>query len=258
MQIVIFLLLFQLALPLQGSDKEQPREKITGPHFDDIVPTNLTVQQGDTAYLQCKIYGVANYSVSWVRTRDSHIITVDDETFISDSRFVSIIQKLESLWTLQIRYVGARDAGLYLCQVSSVNRTSRLVNLKVVVPEVHIVQGSAVYVREGSSMHLDCVVSHSLVVPQFVMWEHAGELMPSTNTSFPSPSLTRARLSLPSVMGYMSGNYSCHPDNIHPASVYLHVVRRGDKHLAVTNNGPYKSPGTAGLFSVLVLLLLRI
>ena len=30
MQIVIFLLLFQLALPLQGSDKEQPREKITG------------------------------------------------------------------------------------------------------------------------------------------------------------------------------------------------------------------------------------
>ena len=22
-----------------------------------------------------------------------------------------------------------------------------------------------------------------------------------------------------SVMGYMSGNYSCHPDNIHPASV---------------------------------------
>ena len=32
----------------------------SGPYFDDIVPTNLTVQQGDTAYLQCKIYGVAN------------------------------------------------------------------------------------------------------------------------------------------------------------------------------------------------------
>ena len=77
--------------------------------------------------------------MSWVRSRDSHIITVDDETFISDSRymsvtpiiinrhyrrnqweragryglhimlslclsfrFVSIIQKLESLWTLQV------------------------------------------------------------------------------------------------------------------------------------------------------------
>ena len=29
--------------------------------------------------------------MSWVRTRDSHIITVDDETFISDSRCLSII-----------------------------------------------------------------------------------------------------------------------------------------------------------------------
>lgn len=257
MQIVIFLVLFHLA-PFGSSEKEEPLQKIKGPYFDDIVPTNLTVQQGDTAYLQCKIYGVANYSVSWVRSRDSHIITVDDETFISDSRFVSIIQKLESLWTLQIRYVTARDAGFYVCQVSSVNKTSRLVNLKVVVPEVHIAQGSAVYVREGSSMHLDCVVSHSLVVPQFVMWEHSGELIPSTNTSFPSPSVTRARLSLPSVMAYMSGNYSCHPDNIHPASVYLHVVSRGDKHLAVTNNGFCASPGIAGLFSTLSLLLLRI
>ena len=107
--------------------------------------------------------------------------------------------------------------------------------------------------------------------------------MPSTNTSFPSPSLTRARLSLPRqdlisvimiimfatitificscpkfinshkytnsnfhlilnmaswyfnffwvcklfvarVLGYMSGNYSCHPDNIHPASVTINIL----------------------------------
>ena len=28
--------------------------------FDPFVPSNVTVQQGDTAYLKCKIYGVAN------------------------------------------------------------------------------------------------------------------------------------------------------------------------------------------------------
>lgn len=28
--------------------------------------------------------------------------------------------------------------------------------------QVHIAQGSSVYVREGSSMHLDCVVTHFL------------------------------------------------------------------------------------------------
>ena len=42
-------------------------------------------------------------SVSWVRGRDSHIITVDQETFISDGRFVSLKQDKESLWTLKVR-----------------------------------------------------------------------------------------------------------------------------------------------------------
>jgi len=35
-----------------------------------------------------------------VRARDSHIITVDQETFISDGRFASLKQEKESLWTL--------------------------------------------------------------------------------------------------------------------------------------------------------------
>ena len=44
-------------------------------------------------------------SVSWVRGRDSHIITVDQETFISDGRFVSLKHDTESLWTLKVRVV---------------------------------------------------------------------------------------------------------------------------------------------------------
>ena len=30
------------------------------PKFDDHVPANLTVQQGDTAYLGCRIFNVGN------------------------------------------------------------------------------------------------------------------------------------------------------------------------------------------------------
>ena len=73
-------------------------------------------------------------SVSWIRGADSHIITVDQETFISDSRFSSLIKARENLWTLkvrerppveetaltgyfQIKFVTARDAGKYECQV---------------------------------------------------------------------------------------------------------------------------------------------
>ena len=42
-------------------------------------------------------------SVSWIRGADSHIITVDQETFISDSRFSSLIKARENLWTLKVR-----------------------------------------------------------------------------------------------------------------------------------------------------------
>ena len=41
-------------------------------------------------------------SVSWIRGADSHIITVDQETFISDDRFSSLIKARENLWTLKV------------------------------------------------------------------------------------------------------------------------------------------------------------
>ena len=75
-------------------------------------------------------------SVSWIRGADSHIITVDQETFISDDRFSSLIKARENLWTLKIKYVTARDAGKYECQVSTVPKMSRKVELVVVVPKV--------------------------------------------------------------------------------------------------------------------------
>ena len=44
-----------------------------------------------------------NESVSWVRGRDSHILTVDSEVFISDERFLPQIQKLSNLWILKVK-----------------------------------------------------------------------------------------------------------------------------------------------------------
>ena len=42
-------------------------------------------------------------SVAWIRGSDSHIITVDQETFISDDRFSSLIKTSDNLWTLKVR-----------------------------------------------------------------------------------------------------------------------------------------------------------
>lgn len=126
---------------------------------------------------------VFNKSVSWVRVRDDHILTVDQITFIADERFhayhatengatqssatstlsnqrrqlVGSTQKMNSAsagsgtgatdntgninsstnsanapWTLQIKYVQARDAGIYECQISAEPKISARVYLHVV------------------------------------------------------------------------------------------------------------------------------
>lgn len=117
-------------------------------------------------------------SVSWVRVRDDHILTVDQITFIADERFhafhatdnsnsnnaaaqssatssalsnqrrqlsTTVGQQQQKAsdnnsnsssanapWTLQIKFVQARDAGLYECQISAEPKISARVYLHVV------------------------------------------------------------------------------------------------------------------------------
>ncbi len=44
------------------------------------------------------------FKVSWIRQRDSHILTVDRMTFISDDRFQILNGEKKNAWTLRIRY----------------------------------------------------------------------------------------------------------------------------------------------------------
>jgi hypothetical protein len=58
------------------------------PFFNPSSSAVILTQVGSVAYLTCEVYNLNNLSVSWIRGRDSHILTVDRETFISDSRFI--------------------------------------------------------------------------------------------------------------------------------------------------------------------------
>lgn len=51
--------------------------------------------------------------------------------FIADQRFLALKQP-DKYWTLQIKYVQARDAGTYECQVSTEPKVSARVQLQVV------------------------------------------------------------------------------------------------------------------------------
>ncbi len=41
--------------------------------------------------------------VSWIRSRDSHILTADREVFIVDDRFSALYNQAAATWTLQIK-----------------------------------------------------------------------------------------------------------------------------------------------------------
>ena len=45
-----------------------------------------TVQESTTAFLECEVTMLGNGSVSWIREKDRHIMTVDTEVFIPDPR----------------------------------------------------------------------------------------------------------------------------------------------------------------------------
>lgn len=70
--------------------------------------------------------------MSWIRKKDYHLLTVGLTTYSSDERFSATHLRRSEDWTLQIKYVQQRDAGIYECQVSTHPPTSIFLNLKVI------------------------------------------------------------------------------------------------------------------------------
>uniref|UniRef100_A0A182FUH9 Ig-like domain-containing protein n=1 Tax=Anopheles albimanus TaxID=7167 RepID=A0A182FUH9_ANOAL len=102
------------------------------PYFDDTTPRNVTALVGKSAYLSCRVKNLGNKTVSWIRHRDIHILTVGSYTYTSDQRFQATHHKSNDDWTLQIKWAQKRDAGLYECQISTQPVRSYFVTLSVV------------------------------------------------------------------------------------------------------------------------------
>ncbi|KAJ6635063.1 Zwei Ig domain protein zig-8, partial [Pseudolycoriella hygida] len=204
--------------------------------------TNVTTQIGTSAYLPCKVKQIFNKSVSWVRVRDHHILTVDRTTFIADERFhayYSSTGQLPGVWTLQIKYVQARDAGIYECHLNfygDEQKTSARVQLNVVVPRTELIGDSNRYVKEGSKVTLHCIVSGALDPPLYIFWFHGSEqIYPDNRRSWKTDinrnslesdhtQSTIGSLTIPSVKKKDSGNYTCQPSNSESINIILHVI----------------------------------
>jgi hypothetical protein len=84
---------------------------IPEPYFDAMTPRNVTGLVGKSAYLSCRVRNLGNKTVSWIRHRDIHILTVGSYTYTSDQRFQATHHKDTDEWTLQIKWAQKRDAG---------------------------------------------------------------------------------------------------------------------------------------------------
>lgn len=87
------------------------------------------------------------------------------------------------------------------------------------------------YVKTGSTVSLKCVITQSLEEPAYIFWYHDGERV--LNYDHNALDISMERMNSDTTVGTLviyharpedSGNYTCAPSNLDPASVILHVL----------------------------------
>ena len=122
--------------------------------------------------------------------------------------------------------------------------------------QVDILGGPSLLVHSGSSLQLECVTSHVVRPPQFVMWQHGDTVIPGTTRHFTSNLglLTKSVLTIEKVSSDTAGQYHCMPDNISPATININIIKNKEEQLAVTNRTPRLQPEQFLILSVLLVL----
>uniref|UniRef100_A0A182TKS6 Ig-like domain-containing protein n=1 Tax=Anopheles melas TaxID=34690 RepID=A0A182TKS6_9DIPT len=145
-----------------------------GPYFDISASRNVTALVGNTAYLNCRVRNLGNRTVSWIRHRDLHLLTVGKATYTSDQRYQSVHNPQLDDWSLKVLYPQQRDSGVYECQISTTPPVGYSMTLSVVEPVTSIVGGPDLYIDTGSTVNLTCIVQYLPEPPPLIQWTHNG------------------------------------------------------------------------------------
>ncbi|XP_053650781.1 zwei Ig domain protein zig-8 isoform X1 [Cherax quadricarinatus] len=275
-------LLLSCCLSVSLTDDQQGQR----PAFASAEST-VTVQEGETARLPCVVLHLGDKSVTWLRRRDLHILTAGHHTYSADQRFQVVHAEGSDEWTLVVRYSQLRDAGVYECQINTEPKLSRHVMLRVQEPrppstvtktKVFIANNTAstkdgnlrveiqgpreLYIEEGSSLSLTCLVTSLRGPSALVYWYHDTSLI-DYNSPRGGVNLkidrgrgeTTTRLVVSSVGPGDSGMYSCVPQGSHPATVLVHV-QKGEHEAAIQQGGLDESNSSTPVSSYLLLVCL--
>ncbi|XP_076305276.1 kin of IRRE-like protein 3 isoform X1 [Tachypleus tridentatus] len=235
------------------------------PYFDSGTATNITTTPGKTAYLPCRVRHLGDRTVSWIRRKDLHVLTVGRFIYSSSDKFQVIHRDDRDDWMLQVKYPQREDAGQYECQVSTVPKKSMFVTLNVIVSKANILGGPVVYINTGSSINLTCIIQESPVPPDYVFWYHNNQVINYEAhkgvevQTHKNPRAT-STLWIEKAQPPNSGNYSCVPSNADPAEIAVHVLN--GENPAAMQDGKHSSlakgllPTKSLLISILAAFLL--
>ncbi|XP_046659186.1 zwei Ig domain protein zig-8-like [Homalodisca vitripennis] len=210
------------------------------PRFVTDNSSVVTAQTGSTALVPCVIHNIGDGMISWIRRKDYHLLTVGLTTYTGDERYQAIHVQNSEDWTLQIKFVQQRDAGLYECQVSSHPPISIFIELKVVEARAEISGPSEKYLKLGSLLRLVCTLKQSPEPPVYVFWYHNNRMVNYDNDRGINVTSELAAktssLVIASATRDHSGNYSCVPNNAQPASTVVHILN-GENPAAMQTGG---------------------
>ncbi|CAL4102210.1 unnamed protein product, partial [Meganyctiphanes norvegica] len=212
---------------LVGGPEEEPPRRLTNAHFLTANNTHTTVQAGATAQLRCKVHDVADHeTVSWIRLRDHHLITLGTQTYSNDDRFSVSFSQHKQEWMLHIKYAQVRDSGDYECQLSTHPPMGIIVTLNVIQALSEVNSGGEMYTQAGSTVKLVCRLRHYTEPPTYVFWYHQENMINYDSNRKVSVVNQggESTLQLKGVLEEDSGNYTCVPSNAKPSSVTLHVI----------------------------------
>lgn len=214
--------MFDIATP-------NPTGSLSGPWFDLTGSGNVTGVKGRNSHLACRVKNLANQTVSWIRHKDTHLLTLGLYSYTKDPRLAAIHRSNSEDWVLEIRNTQQEDAGIYECQVSTTPPRSHLIHLSVAEPTMTIHGGLERHIKYGSVINLTCEIRDYPGNLKFVIWYRDDKSLmknPRYNISLieSSPGLTTSRLIVEAADQTDTGNYSCSSEAGNSNFTAIHVI----------------------------------
>ncbi|XP_063978540.1 zwei Ig domain protein zig-8-like isoform X1 [Diachasmimorpha longicaudata] len=254
-------------------DVEVPQDIGELPVFEQTA-TNVTAFVGQTVYLPCRVRNLGDKVVSWMRSKDLHILTSSEFTFSSDSRFTPEHVPESDAWTLRLLEAKKTDSGGYECQVNTEPKIMYKVELTVRDPDkpegddapysqqtrisyestapVAVIMGPREqHVPSGSTITLRCVITSPYQTRPIrgVQWLRDNKLLTFQAgrggiiiETERDAGRTVSEATLAAVTKEDVGKYTCRPTEGRADSIAL-VIEQGEYTEAMQRDAEYVSSG---------------